>query len=120
MTKASRKEPERDAVDPEVLEEATAGDRDLVQHLAELYVNDTDLQLRALDDALENKEADRIARIGHALKGSSLSMGAGPMAAISEELELAAKAGDLDRASHAIRAAQVEFVRVRRALADHR
>ena len=120
MTKPGQGESEPGAVDLEVLREATAGDRDLMQHLAELYVNDADLQLRALDDAVENKETDRIARIGHALKGASLSVGATVVAGLSDEIERAGKAGDLGRAVEAIAKAHGEFERVRKALADLR
>ena len=120
MTKASPNEPDPGCVDLEVLREATLGDRDLMQHLAELYVNDADLQLRALDDALQNREADRIDRIGHALKGASLQVGANPMAAISDELERIGKSGELEKAADAIQRARAEFEKVRRALADLR
>lgn len=120
MTKASRDDPDSDAVDLSVLREATVGDRDLMQHLAEIYSTDSDLQLRALDDALENKESDRINRIGHALRGSSLQVGANLMAEISAELEAMGKANDLTHAADAIRRARVEFIRVRKALADLR
>ena len=120
MTKASRDEPNEDPVDLEVLREATVGDRDLMQQLAELYTNDADLQLRALDDALENKEHDRIKRIGHALLGASLQVGANRMAAISGELEIMGKTENLEHAPEAIRRARAEFERVRKALADLR
>ena len=120
MTKAKGDQPDPGAVDLGVLREATVGDRDLMQHLAEIYVTDADLQLRALDDALENKDSDRIKRIGHALRGSSLQVGANTMAAISEELEKMGKAGSLDGAPDAIARARAEFARVRQALADLR
>lgn len=107
-------------VDLEVLRDATAGDRDLMQELAELYVGDTDLQLRALDDAVANREADRVRRIGHALRGASLSMGARPSAQIYEELEEAAQAADFPRIVDVIARSRVEFDRVRRTLADLR
>ncbi len=120
MTKASRDEPGPEAVDLTVLREATMGDRDLMQHLAEIYTTDSDLQLRALEDALENKESDRIARIGHALMGSSLQVGANEMARISEQLETMGKKNELGDAADAIRRGRAEFIRVRKALADLR
>ncbi len=109
-----------DSVDLEVLREATAGERDLMQELAQLYLNDTDLQLRALQDALQNKEIDRIRRIGHALRGSSASVGAGPAAEIFGRLEEAARANDMARIRASIQQGQEEFRRIRRALVDLR
>ncbi len=108
------------AVDLGVLEEATGGDRDLMQELAQIYVADTDLQVRALDDALHHKEFDRLHRIGHALCGSSATIGATAAAEIFRELEKAARAGDRDRLRSAIERGTVEFARVREALADLR
>ena len=106
------------ALDLGILEEATGGDRDLMEELARLYINDADLQLRALEDALQNKELDRLRRIGHALCGSSATVGAPVAAAIFRELEQAARAGDQDRIRSAIRRGTAEFARVRVALAD--
>mgnify|MGYP001824806432 CR=1 FL=1 len=106
------------AIDLEILQEATGGDRDLMQELARLYVTDADLQLRALDDALQNQELDRLRRIGHALCGSSAQVGAPVAAEIFRELEHAAKAGDQARIRSAIERGTAEFERVRVALAD--
>ena len=108
------------AVDLDALRQATGGDRDLMQELAELYVSDADLQLRALGDALQNNELDRLRRIGHALTGASASIGAIRAAEIFRTLEHAAKAGDTDAIRDAIEEGRAEFVRIRRALADLR
>lgn len=120
MSQGSQKHAASEAVDLEVLREATGGDRDLMQELAELYLNDTDLQLRALEDALQNKELDRIRRIGHALRGSSISVGAGPAAEIFRDLEDSARDNDTGRVRDAIERGGEEFARIRRALADLR
>jgi HPt (histidine-containing phosphotransfer) domain-containing protein len=109
-----------DAVDLEILRGATVGDRDIMQELASLYLSDTDLQLRALGDALQNKEADRLKRIGASLTTASQGIGAEPAAAIFHELEEAAKAGDFDRVARAIEEGRAEFARVQKALADLR
>jgi len=106
------------AVDLGVLEEATGGDRDLMEELARIYITDSDLQLRALDDALQNKELDRLRRIGHALCGSSATVGASKAAEIFRELEDAAKAGDQARIQSAIERGVAEFARVRTAFSD--
>lgn len=106
------------ALDLGVLEEATGGDRDLMQELARLYVSDADLQLRALEDALQNRELDRIRRIGHALCGSSATIGAPHAAEIFRELEDAARAADADRIRSAIERGAAEFARVRARLSE--
>lgn len=109
-----------DAVDLEVLREATAGDRDLMQELASLYLSDTDLQLRALGDAVQNKEGDRLKRIASSMIAASEGIGAERSVAIFEALESAAKAGDFESVAKAIEEGRAEFVRVQKALADLR
>ena len=106
------------ALDLGILKEATGGDRDLMQELARLYITDADLQLRALEDALQNRELDRLRRIGHALCGSSAQVGAPVAAGIFRELEEAARVGDQERIESALRRGTAEFARVRAALAD--
>jgi len=120
MVKSSRGEPGRASVELDVLRDATGGDRDLMQELAELYVSDSDLQLRALDDALQNKELDRIRRIAAALESSSASVGAVTAAGIFRELGQAAREGDADRIRRTIDEGVDEFERVRKSLADLR
>jgi HPt (histidine-containing phosphotransfer) domain-containing protein len=120
MAKATGNDPSRTPVDMAVLRQATSGDRDLMEELAELYLNDADLQLRALDDALENKEYDRIRRIGHSLKGSSSSIGAGTAAEAFKSLEEAGRAQDETAIRAAIARGTAEFERVKKALAELR
>ena len=120
MTNPSGEDPQAPAVDLGILREATGGDRDLMQELAELYMGDADLQIRALGDALQNNELDRLRRIGHTLKGASASIGATPAAALFEELEIASKAGETETIKRIIEAVTREFERVRVALADLR
>ena len=63
MTNPSDEDPKAPAVDLVILREATGGDRDLMQELAELYVGDADLQIRALGDALQIKRViDQVTR----------------------------------------------------------
>jgi HPt (histidine-containing phosphotransfer) domain-containing protein len=120
MSKPSGEDAVGPAIDLQVLRDATGGDRDLMQELAELYVSDADLQLRALTDALDNNELDRIKRIGHTLSGASASVGAATAAGVFRDLEAAAKAGETDRIRGLIERSTSEFARVRRALADLR
>lgn len=108
------------AVDLEVLRNATDGDRDLMQELAQLYMNDADLQLRAIEDAISNKDMDRLRRIGSSLWQSSESIGAHEAAALFKEMEIAARAADLATLREVARKAWPVFERVRSALADLR
>jgi two-component system, sensor histidine kinase and response regulator len=108
------------AVDLGVLREATGGDRDLMEELAELYVSDADLQIRALDDAMDNRDMDRIRRIGRTLRAASESVGAAAAAEAFARLEAGARAGSLEAVREATEAVRDEFVRVKRVLADLR
>jgi hypothetical protein len=108
------------AVDLEVLRTATGGDRDLMQELAELYLGNTELMLRGLGDALENKEVDRLRRIGRDLRDASEGVGAGPSYRIFARLEKAAAAGDFDDIRALMLEGRREFDRVQKALGDLR
>jgi HPt (histidine-containing phosphotransfer) domain-containing protein len=120
MARVTGSDASKGPVDLQVLRQATSGDRDLMEELAELYLNDADLQLRALDDALQNREYDRIRRIGHSLKGSSASIGAGQAAEAFKVLEDAARSQDEAAIKAAIAKGTAEFERVKRALAELR
>jgi HPt (histidine-containing phosphotransfer) domain-containing protein len=109
-----------DDLNLQVLEDATGGDRDLMRELAALYLSDADLQLRAIDDAIQSKDLERVRRISHNLLIASESIGANAAAEAFRVLEDAARSVQMDAVRDAMGRGQQEFERVKRRVADLR
>jgi HPt (histidine-containing phosphotransfer) domain-containing protein len=104
----------------QVLEEATGGDRDLMRELAALYLSDADLQLRAIEDAVQSRDLERVRRISHNLLLASESVGASHAAEAFRVLEDAARDGQSEAVQSAVVRGQEEFERVKRSVAELR
>jgi histidine phosphotransfer protein HptB len=63
------------------------------------YFNDFESREKDLIKALENNELELAKKIAHALKGSSLNMGAIGLAEVCSKLEEASKQGKVDEAN---------------------
>jgi len=85
--------------------------------LLALYINELTPRLRAIRDAIGSADAKAMAAGAHALKGSSLLVGARAMAEMCCEVELAAKGGDRTRLQALLSLMGEEAARVRLALA---
>jgi len=103
----------REPVDAERLSESTAGDRELALELASLFLEATPAQLEALREALDAKDARRVAEISHTLKGSCGSLGATPMEDLCKQIETEAVRSSLDGARALLEQTVKEFERVR-------
>jgi HPt (histidine-containing phosphotransfer) domain-containing protein len=88
-------------IDRSVLDELRAlgapGD-DLLSEVIGVFLAEGPGQVRNVDEALTSRDASAIQRAAHQLKGSALGVGAGQLAAAAGAVELAARAGDTDRA----------------------
>lgn len=60
------------------------------------YFSDFEQKETELTVALKDKQIEEIVKIAHALKGSSLNMGASALAKICFELEMAGKRGNIE------------------------
>lgn len=58
------------------------------------YLKDVESKEKELSLQIENKELDKAMKIAHALRGSSLNIGALGVAHACEKIEIAAKTGD--------------------------
>ncbi|HEV7681326.1 MAG TPA: Hpt domain-containing protein [Pyrinomonadaceae bacterium] len=63
------------------------GEPDFVMELIDLFLHDTEANLRALRGALLRNNATEVRHLAHLMKGSSANIGASRMAALYEELE---------------------------------
>jgi signal transduction histidine kinase/CheY-like chemotaxis protein len=83
------------------LDEITGDDREFRRELLVAYLGSAGTLVSALDAALTLSDDTAIRRAAHQLRGASLSIGAGPVAALADKLE----AGDYDGRSAAALAA---------------
>ncbi|HEV7746610.1 MAG TPA: Hpt domain-containing protein [Pyrinomonadaceae bacterium] len=63
------------------------GEPDFVEELIDLFLRDTEENLRVLRGALLRNNATEVRHLAHLMKGSSANIGASRMAALYEELE---------------------------------
>jgi HPt (histidine-containing phosphotransfer) domain-containing protein len=113
-----------EAVDMAVLtsldEAQMEGQPDLIVELIDLYLQDTPHRLAAMQEALTRTDGLTLARAAHSLKGSSATLGAGPIASMCEELELIATAVKFEEAEVALAKLEREFSRVEKAFLAER
>jgi PAS domain S-box-containing protein len=112
------------SVDPVVLaqlgDRAQGGDPAFLAEVVALYLEQTPRHLAALRGAVEHQDANTLTRAAHTLRGSSASLGAVRMRALSERLEAIGKAGATDGAAELVAALDAEFARVRHLLESER
>jgi two-component system sensor histidine kinase/response regulator len=89
-------------IDRSVLDELRAlgnpGD-DLLGEVIGVFLVEGPGEVRSVNEALASSDVAAIQRAAHRLKGSALGVGARQLAAVVAEVELAARAGDLERAT---------------------
>jgi CheY-like chemotaxis protein len=93
------------------------GGSDLFSDLADTFLRDVPVRLAELRRAVEAGDDDVVQRSAHALRGSSGSMGATQMARFCAGLQDAGARGDLAQSIELLGRLEVEFGRVRPALA---
>jgi PAS domain S-box-containing protein len=101
-----------------------AGVEGAVDDMLQVFAADAPGRLEALTQAVQVGEAKPIERAAHALKSAAATITARPLAEALRALELAAKAGDVDRARSLFlevrRAAEVTLAALRDREAQHR
>ncbi len=80
--------------------------------LAVLYLTDSPRRIAALQMAAASKDAAQAARVAHSLSGSCASIGAISLASLCQALEIACKAGNLDRIDSKLQAIGIEYARI--------
>jgi HPt (histidine-containing phosphotransfer) domain-containing protein len=93
-------------------------DSALAAELVELFLSDTPLQLAALSSGIDQSNAEATRRSAHQLKGGCLTIGAGRMAEICEQLETACESHSLDDLSRLGNQLSHEFMQVKNELRD--
>jgi signal transduction histidine kinase/CheY-like chemotaxis protein/HPt (histidine-containing phosphotransfer) domain-containing protein len=98
----------------------TAERRAVMDKFITLFLDDSESRLRAMRDAMEDREPDLLRREAHALKAGALQVGARTMVDLCGALQAAARDGSLDGANATLSRLSEEFARAKRALADER
>ena len=106
----------RSALDMQALGElrdSVGGDAAFLAELIDELLEDAPTQLESLRDAAETGDAIGARRAAHTLKGSSRTFGAVELAALCQEAERAAEAGELAGVLSGIDGIAAEWARVR-------
>lgn len=96
--------------------EMTGGDEGFLAELIDTFVGDTAGLLGTMRQGLAGGDAAEVRRAAHSLKSNSATFGAPRLAAMSRELEAAAREGDLTGAGDQIAELEAECGRVAEAL----
>ncbi|HZQ05275.1 MAG TPA: response regulator, partial [Anaerolineae bacterium] len=101
-------------IDPATFEnlKATMG-ADFIGELIDTFLEDSPQLIAQMKTALKQNDADSFRRAAHSLKSNSNNFGAFQLAALSKELEMTAKTGNLNGTADKITALETEFARVR-------
>lgn len=106
----------------DVLDTATAlervdGDRELLQELAQMFLDHAPVMMAEVRDACGRRDADAIQRAAHSLKGSAGNLAANAVCSTAQELELMGHEGDLKRCDVVLATLESEMRRLESALA---
>lgn len=91
----------------EVLDRAVAlnrvgGDSELLQEMAQLFLEECPSQMNAIREAVESRDAHAIERAAHSLKGSVGNFGANAAHQAAATLEMLGRAGELQSIENAL------------------
>lgn len=108
----------RPIIDYDVSLARLGGSRELFDMLVKLYLEDSAKQHQELQDALAARDARRLVRAAHTLKGLAANFEARAAVDAALQVETAARNGDWDRILAARPALVEAFGRLDQALAD--
>jgi CheY-like chemotaxis protein len=90
-----------------------SGQKDMLNHIGEIYLSDSSRLVVAIDEALRSGEAVSLARAAHAWRSYNGNVGAHALAKLCGELESQARAEDFEAAAVTFARLQVLHSRVR-------
>ncbi len=114
------KEPcESGPVEIEWIREVADGDREFERELIETFLSDSEEQLRFLEVALDEEDAEEVRARAHTLKGSSSNAGAIGVRDLAYELEKIGAGGELQQARGVFSELEDAFEQARQFLETH-
>jgi HPt (histidine-containing phosphotransfer) domain-containing protein len=90
-----------------------SGPKDMLSHIGEIYLSDSNRLVEAIEQALRAGEATSLARAAHAWRSYNGNVGAHALAHLCRELETHARGGNLAAAAGTFAQLQVLHGRVR-------
>ena len=105
-------------IDIDVALSYTAGDREMLVSIAELFLLEGPRQLRAVQASVEQGDPKKTCSAAHKLKGSIVIFGANAAATAVAQVELAAKANDAAQTNFAYEALDREIKRLFNAIEE--
>jgi CheY-like chemotaxis protein/HPt (histidine-containing phosphotransfer) domain-containing protein len=100
--------------------ERVGGDRELLKDLAGVFLSESPTMMTEVREAVAQRDALRLKRAAHTLKGAAGTFGAVPSVAAAQRLETMAREGDLTGAEEGWSALEEAVARLRPALAELR
>ncbi len=101
-----------DSLDVAAALDRVEGDRELLDELLRLFIEGSAAAMQEMRQALNERDAHRLDRLAHTIKGSSGSLGANRASEAALVLEMRARSGALENAGDLIDALQAELDRV--------
>ncbi|MDJ0521931.1 MAG: Hpt domain-containing protein [Planctomycetota bacterium] len=95
---------------PEQLRDMAGGDEELMRELVDLYTGHAEIEWPMLVGAVREEEWEQVRQLAHALKGSSMTIGAETAARHLQLIEESARGRTSDGLREAVESAQGAYV----------
>jgi HPt (histidine-containing phosphotransfer) domain-containing protein len=105
-----------DYINRKALSERLDEDFALFQELAQLFFSDSPKLLSAIEDAIRNKNGEKIGKASHTMKGAVANFSAEKAFNAALSLEKIGKSNELDKVDTAFKSLSEEIENMRRAL----
>ena len=113
----SERAEEPEVFDRKALLERLDGDEEIFKEIIATFLDDAPHQIEKLKKALQERDASRVERQAHLLKGAALNIGGNGLQNAAWELEMAAREGNLTSAQSLVAMLDREFEKLKGALA---
>lgn len=105
-----------DYINRKALSERLDGDFDLFKELAQLFLSDSPKLVTAIEEAINNKNSEKIGKSAHTIKGAVANFSAEKAFSAALELEKIGKGHEIERTDDAFKKLMAEIENMRKAL----
>ncbi len=105
-----------DYINKKALRERLDGDFDLFKELAQLFLSDSPKLVTAIEEAINNKNSEKIGKSSHTIKGAVANFSAEKAFNAALELEKIGKNHELEKVDEAYQNLKAEIDNMRKAL----
>jgi HPt (histidine-containing phosphotransfer) domain-containing protein len=89
------------------------GNSEVVSSLIEKFIEEAELQIKNISQALESQDVETIRKEAHKIRGAAGNLVAMPLSLAAENLEELVKSGQIDDAAEKVEALEQEFSRLK-------